>query len=100
MINTLILLIDNEQIFLNDFISMALDTPNILELAEMLECWFTDALEYEKAIVTSHHPSLISAKSYQHVFQSILATAIENVSEQDWIFLAEHYQLKAAESQQ
>jgi hypothetical protein len=96
MINTIKLLIDNEKVLLDEFIEMAQSSINEYDLASSIESWFEDWLDTEhiKVEVTRRREY---DRSLQFVYDSILRQAIANITQEEWVDVANHYLRKTQE---
>jgi hypothetical protein len=97
MFATITLIVDNDQVLLREFITLAKDAVNEYDLADTMESWFNDYAEALE-VKFSDSPKTKRANSIESMFASILTAAINNISDEDWVAIARHYLTKANES--
>jgi len=98
-------MIDNEQVLLNEFISMANEYAShgdyaTINLSEAIQVWFENWLEDKTIDVTAKDVGREYGLALTHVYRSILTQAIQDIGYDGWIDIAEHYITKATESNQ
>lgn len=103
LFETITRLIDNEKVLLNEFIIAAQhyqDYQNSeLAFADFLQEWFVDYLEREDTLKVELCRGIEQYRQpIAQLFKSILSSAINNISCEDWRSLAHHYLTKAAEA--
>lgn len=98
MIDTITLLIDNEQKLLEEFIGMTKEAFDEQELAETISNWFEHWLDDEFVEIHAITGDRKYNRSLSHVYASILRQSIQDIHFSDWCVIASHYITKANES--
>jgi len=90
IVEALIILIDNTEI-LKALREKASDFDDYHLFVEELKNWFLNELEtYSEAMATSDDPVIDSMFPKFLMFSTILASAIQNLGEEEWNKLAQH----------